>query len=207
MVWIAVITEEQISAPIEVEHMYIFPLLEILFDKLASRQIADRGGGEIWFYKKSGNMDVVNQANTIASDECPSVARWPASEEGGDCCSLPATHQIDRRACPNISGTSWGLSIHYLRAIEDVPLQLERRFAPPFWERLDRPHCRSRKWEGISKVMSPQYSFWVKTAKIHPKCGGLRWPQNRKNLFPPCLYIVMASYFTWGSKIQDLVPP
>ena len=119
----------------------IFPLLEILFDKLASRQIADRGGGEIWFYKKSGNMDVVNQANTIASDECPSVARWPASEEGGDCCSLPATHQIDRRACPNISGTSWGLSIHYLRAIEDVPLQLERRFAPPFWERLDRPHC------------------------------------------------------------------
>ena len=86
-------------------------------------------------------MDVVNQANTIASDECPSVARWPASEEGGDCCSLPATHQIDRRACPNISGTSWGLSIHYLRAIEDVPLQLERRFAPPFWERLDRPHC------------------------------------------------------------------
>ena len=82
---------------------------------------------EFWFghpkchflYPQNGK----NQANTIASTVCPSVARWPASEEGGDCCSLPATHQIDRRACPNISGTSWGLSIHCLRAIEYLPLQ------------------------------------------------------------------------------------
>ena len=39
------------------------------------------------------------------------------------------------------------------------------------------------------------------------RCAGLRRALNPKILFPPCLYIVMTSYFTWGSKIQDLVPP
>ena len=31
-----------------------------------------------------------------------------------------------------------------------------------------------------------------KNRKLHLKCGGLRWSQNRKILFPPCLYIVIT---------------
>ena len=46
--------------------------------------------------QKSGNMNVVIKTNTDARADCHSVARRPASEEGGDCRSLPAAHQIGR---------------------------------------------------------------------------------------------------------------
>ena len=46
-----------------------------------------------------------------------------------------------------------------------------------------------------------------KNRKLHLKCGGLRWPPNSKNHFPPCLYVGMTSKFTWGLKIHILFPP
>ena len=46
-----------------------------------------------------------------------------------------------------------------------------------------------------------------KNRKLHLKCGGLRWSQNRKIIFPPCLYVGMTSKFTWGLKIHILFPP
>ena len=46
--------------------------------------------------QKSGNMNVVIKTNTDARADCHSVARQPASEEGGDYRSLSAAHQIGR---------------------------------------------------------------------------------------------------------------
>ena len=39
------------------------------------------------------------------------------------------------------------------------------------------------------------------------RCGGLRRTPNSKILFPQSLYIGVTLKFTWGFKIQDLVPP
>ena len=87
----------------------------------------DRGGGRNMILQKSGNMDVVSKTNSAARADSHSVACRPASEEEGDCLSLPATHQIDRWAFPNISGTSWGHLRDHLRAFRNFPLQGERR--------------------------------------------------------------------------------
>ena len=65
------------------------------------------------------------------------AARW----RGGDGCSLPATHQNGRSTISNISGNSWDLSSPILRVIGNFTLHWARRSAPPFWGRLDRPHC------------------------------------------------------------------
>ena len=46
-----------------------------------------------------------------------------------------------------------------------------------------------------------------KNRKLHLKCGGLRWTQWSKIIFPPCLYVGMTSKFTWGLKIHILFPP
>ena len=82
--------------------------------------------------QKLGNMDVVSQKKTAARADCHSVACRPASEGVGDGFLLPAAHQIDPRGFPNISGTSWGPPINYVRTIGDFPLQWEPRSAPSF---------------------------------------------------------------------------
>ena len=109
--------------------------------------------GRNMILQKSGNMNVVIKTNTDARADCHSVARRLASEEGGDCRSLPAAHQIGRWANPNISGNSWGDFSHHLRAFRNFPLQGERRSAPPFWDRLDCTHCTHKRFpshEGVN---------------------------------------------------------
>ena len=66
-----------------------------------------------------------------------------SGRRGGDGCSLPAAHQNDRWANPNISGNSWGDGTNDLRAFRNFPPKGERRSAPPFWDRLDCTHCIS----------------------------------------------------------------
>ena len=81
--------------------------------------------------QKLGNMDVVSQKKTAARADCHSVACRPASEGVGMvACSQPPTKLI--LEFPNISGTSWGPPINYVRTIGDFPLQWEPRSAPSF---------------------------------------------------------------------------
>ena len=69
------------------------------------------------------------------------AARW----RGGEGCSLTVAHQIGRSTISNILGNSWGLPIHLLMVVWILMLKCGQRFAPPSWDRLDRPHCTSMR--------------------------------------------------------------
>ena len=96
-----------------------------------------------------------NMSSSSVPDQLSSwaaAARW----RGGEGCSLPVAHQIGRSTILNISGNSWGLPIHQLRVVWIFLMNLCRRFAPPSWDRLDRPHCT---WDReIEKIETPLLS-------------------------------------------------
>ena len=73
--------------------------------------------------------------------ECPSEARWPASEEGGDCRSLQVAHQTGRRRISKVSGNSWDHFMNVLRVFSNFLMKRCPRFVPPSLARLDCRHC------------------------------------------------------------------
>ena len=113
---------------------------------------------------KYGLCSANKYCSTTCATEIASVRRQPsAGEEGGDCCSVPVAHQIGRSTISNITGNSWGLPIHLLRVVWLFLMKWGWRFAPPSWDRLDRPHCiRDSKhaYFLIREIQMKRYTVW-----------------------------------------------
>ena len=125
---------------------------------IRGRQELCAENAEIWFVQREIQTDFSQEIlmhNTSSSSVPDQVSSWAAAARwrGGEGCSLPVAHQIGRSTILNISGNSWGLPIHLLRVVWIFLMNWCRRFAPPSWDRLDRPHCISN---GCKKGL-----FWL----------------------------------------------
>ena len=78
-------------------------------------------------FTKIGKYECGDQDKYWCKSWLPFSTSPTGEGRGGDGCSLPATHQIDRWAFPNIAGTSWGHLRDHLRAFRNFPLQGEQR--------------------------------------------------------------------------------
>ena len=97
--------------------------------------------GQKYDFTKIGKYGCGDQDKYWCKSWLPFSRSVTTGRRGGDGCSLPAAHQNDRWANPNISGNSWGDGTNDLRAFRNFPPKGERRSAPPFWDRLDCTHC------------------------------------------------------------------
>ena len=119
-------------------------------------------------------QQVANFLSSLAA-----AAGW----RGGEGCSLPATHQNGRSTVSNVSGNSWDLFIHILRVFENFTLQWARRSAPPFWDRLDWPHCSYRRWttrlRGGDELWETDMLCWELTIlPSHQCCATSRFKEH-----------------------------
>ena len=88
--------------------------------------------GQKYDFAKIGKYGCGEPEKNCCKSWLPFSSLSTGERRGGDGCLLPAAHQIDPRGFPNISGTSWGPPINYVRTIGDFPLQWEPRSAPSF---------------------------------------------------------------------------
>ena len=117
---------------------FTFQAVAITFVQVTAQIYAKLRKSHLDFFRNWFHISFYTQA---ASQILLSSSPTSGERRGGDGCSFPAAHQSGRSTISNISGNSWDLSSPILRVIGNFTLQWAQRSAPPFWDRLDRPHC------------------------------------------------------------------